>query len=289
MNNVRKEVPCYFCGVMSSEKVIYFDGILRIVKCRTCGLMYQNPGPSESTLHRCSYSEDYFTNYMRVFEKQRKYFFERYKLLFRAHRDAKVLDIGCGTGSFLSVARECGMDAYGVEVSQWAAQIARQKVGGAVITGTLADAMFGDGMFDIIHMSHLLEHCEDPGKILLEAGRVLKRGGILLIEVPNERHFRTRLYIVNALRKIFLQINEPIRPYPEHLFLYTKKTLRRIILQSGLEVVSIHVEGFSNPYRFWSNVVNYRPILKILQVILMTRMDVFLGLGYYITVTAMKK
>lgn len=289
MNDGGRNVSCFLCVAVTPTAVVYRDETMQIVRCCRCGLMYQNPRPSESTFHRNSYSEEYFRDYMLIFEKQRRYFSERYKTLFTKHKGARVLDVGCGVGSFLSAAKDYGLDVYGVEVSKWAAQLSREKVGKNIITGTLEDARFDDGMFDIIHMSHVLEHCEDPERILVEAGRILKMEGRLLIEVPNEKRFLWRLRVVNMVRRLFVHNKKPLKPYPEHLSLYTRRTLKRVIEKAGLKVTEIHIEGFSDPHRFQANVIHYRPMLAIVQMILKTRIDVILGLGYFIVATVARK
>jgi SAM-dependent methyltransferase len=94
--------------------------------------------------------------------------------------DASILDLGCGDGSHLPVLTEGGT-AFGVDTSL-------EYLRGASAFGPVAAAdgerlPFRSGCFDLVYISHVLHHAEDPREVLLEVHRVLKPGGtILLIE-----------------------------------------------------------------------------------------------------------
>jgi len=99
----------------------------------------------------------------------------------------RVLDVGCGGGSFLRVIKELGAMVFGVEPSQDATEVAR-KQGLDVFHGTL-EGFFGNGhagdRFDLITFSQVAEHLPDPVSTLSTATRFLAPGGTVWVSVPN--------------------------------------------------------------------------------------------------------
>lgn len=283
----KRMVACCICGKETPSSVVYEDNDMRIVKCHGCGLMYQNPQLPEGQIQETSYQPDYFQSYETVEERQRMFFKNKFQNVFEKVGNGKVLDVGCGIGTFLSVVQELGLEPHGVEVSEWACQIAEKKWGLHVFNGLLEQARFEDDTFDIVHMNHVLEHCAHPISVLSEVKRVLKPNGMLFVEVPYEENFKIRLWLQNLLRGILIKEKlEPLKPFREHLFLYSDKTIGRIIEQSGLDLVSIRVEGFSNPQRFNASVMKPNWKTDLLSFFLQTQIDVIVGLGSFVSVEA---
>ncbi len=105
----------------------------------------------------------------------------------------RLLDIGCGDGYVLKLAEELGWDAEGVDFDTRAVANARCK-GLKVRLGQLADQRIPDDSFDLILMSHVIEHVHHPLATLSEIRRVLRAGGTLMLATPNadgwgHRHF----------------------------------------------------------------------------------------------------
>jgi 2-polyprenyl-3-methyl-5-hydroxy-6-metoxy-1,4-benzoquinol methylase len=162
-------------------------------------VVFLSPEEQESKKVDALYSKDYFT-------EREGYFFhdgvadgsghesphiEDFRLgleLIAAHArpPGKLLDVGCATGSFLSLAKGNGWECRGVEVSSFAAAQARERTGCEVFCGQFAHAPFADGMFDVVTMWDLLEHLPDPVTALRKAGTLLKANGLLLVNTPNE-------------------------------------------------------------------------------------------------------
>jgi SAM-dependent methyltransferase len=105
----------------------------------------------------------------------------------------RMLDLGCGAGSVLKIARELGWNAEGVDFDAQAVDAARGK-GLSVRLGRLADQRYADESFDLILMSHAIEHMHDPSGTFGEIHRLLRPGGTLAVITPNagswgHRHF----------------------------------------------------------------------------------------------------
>lgn len=115
---------------------------------------------------------------------------------------ARVLDVGCGLGTFVQVALRSGFDAHGVELDARDAEMARRRLeaaglpAGRVVSGDGASLPFESGRFDLVTFFDVLEHVPHVGGVLDEAVRMLAPGGRLLIISPNylarfiEPHYR---------------------------------------------------------------------------------------------------
>jgi SAM-dependent methyltransferase len=167
----------------------------RIVRCRRCGVAFattRDPLERAIEVHDGAYflankdfvypdgKPDVFSYVMPV-----TLFF--HSLGFPKFRPAnrRVLDVGCGVGIMPRYLEFLGMEAYGVEISPWAAQYARDELGQSrIVTGTVQEAAFPDGHFSLVTMRHVLEHLDDPLPVLREIQRILEPGGRLYVEVP---------------------------------------------------------------------------------------------------------
>ena len=148
----------------------------------------------------------------------------RYPLPWRG--EGKVLDVGSGSGGNVKALQDQGWDPYGIEISEVAAAHARELVTGNIHTGTLESAPFPPQSFDLVFMSHSLEHLPSPVDALRRIHRLLKDDGLLAISVPN----------VNSLEfKLFGRWWFPLDP-PRHFYHFDKSSLSGILAQAGFRL-----------------------------------------------------
>lgn len=190
-----ERVACNLCGSEDHRVVGTRDRHFRRltnVLCRDCGLVFVNPMPTEEELgeyYRSSYRRHYQAaatprkvSVVRAFDRARS----RLRLLEPVLRPGdRVLDLGCGGGEFVAVAREAGLDAVGVEPDASYAEHARKSHGVPVMTGRWQDAPVEDGSFDLVTLHHVLEHFRDPLGALRQVRGWLREGGVLHLEVPD--------------------------------------------------------------------------------------------------------
>jgi 2-polyprenyl-3-methyl-5-hydroxy-6-metoxy-1,4-benzoquinol methylase len=139
-----------------------------------------------------------------------------------------ILEIGCSYGFFLGAARQQGWKVAGVELGEYAAKYAREELHLPVRTGTLFDLPQDyDGSFDAVVAWHVLEHEPDPGRLLAQARRLLRPGGIVGLRVPNMES------LVARLAGPHWQWLSP----PEHIYLFSVRTLTRLLTKLGFEIV----------------------------------------------------
>ncbi len=109
-----------------------------------------------------------------------------YQFLGRLASKAKrILDLGCGEGTRLALLRTKG-ERYGVDISKTAIKIAQRKFPKIkFLRGDIENLPFTARLFDLVYSMFVLEHTENPEKVLREAARVLAKGGFLLLAAPN--------------------------------------------------------------------------------------------------------
>jgi len=149
----------------------------------------------------------------------------------------RLLDLGCGNGQFLARMRELGWDTLGIEPDPEAAKIARDNHGLEVYVGAVDEVGLPADLFDVITMSHVIEHLPDPIHILRVCGRLLRRGGRLVMITPN---------IGGLGHRLFGQAWRGLDP-PRHIMLFSVKTLRACAESAGLDVVELWTSTSSAP------------------------------------------
>ena len=151
-------------------------------------------------------------------------------LLHPWRRDGVLLDVGCGAGMYLDLMRALGWSrTVGVDVSPRAVQQARDVLGLEAHLGDLREVRLPAASFDVVSMSHTLEHVDDPTAVLAEVRRVTRPGGRIVIEVPNVRSLTSRL-----LREHWLGIDTP-----RHLVNLSPRGLEVAIQAAGLRLQSL--------------------------------------------------
>ncbi len=133
----------------------------------------------------------------------------------------RVLDIGCANGAYLVAMRARGWDVLGVETDPQAITFARAA--GLDVLDGLLDARIPDDSMDAVTLGHVIEHVHDPDAFLGECLRVLRPGGRLWLATPNLDSSGHR-----ALGRDYVQLDPP-----RHLVLFTRSSLRTLLMKSG--------------------------------------------------------
>ena len=165
--------------------------------------------------------------------------------LLGTYQPKRVLEIGCGGGANLVALKQRwpSCSTTGLELRRDAANAARQsgyvdEVLEADVTAA-DEALFAAGQFDLIVMSHVLEHFASPELVLGRANRWLSDGGRVLIALPNIRHVSVLWDLV---------INGEFRYQPSgildhtHLRFYTRKSATRFLTANGLRILRTEPE-----------------------------------------------
>lgn len=141
-----------------------------------------------------------------------------------SHR--RLLDVGCGNGEFLGLAREAGWRTMGLDFDSQAVAAAR-KLGLDVREGGIDLLSYEVDCYDALTLSHVIEHVHEPLQLLSECRRLLKPGGYFWIETPNVASYGHRAF-GRSWRGL-----EP----PRHLILFSGKRLKAMLEEAGFKDV----------------------------------------------------
>ncbi len=107
------------------------------------------------------------------------------ELIRRVPPPARLLDVGCGNGEFLAIARDAGYQAIGVDVSPAAGEMCRRRGLDARIGDFRSEDVIGpDRRFELVTFWDVVEHLPDPASFLCRALELLAPGGLVLIKTP---------------------------------------------------------------------------------------------------------
>lgn len=146
----------------------------------------------------------------------------------------KILDIGAGTGDFLSVAKQNGWQTVGVEPSEKAKAIAIKKE----VSFVEDTAELESHSFDVITMWHVLEHVPNLDNQILELKRLLKPNGSLIVAVPNFKSFDAKHY-----GAFWAAYDVPI-----HFWHFSKKAIKSLFEKEGMELEKVLPMKFDSFY-----------------------------------------
>jgi SAM-dependent methyltransferase len=240
-----ESVPCNLCGANDYEVVYpprYADAkpeeiantfrssgdevlLDQLVRCKNCGLQYLTPrlkasvvlegygaGTDELFVSQAAGRERTFASSLRYIEK------------FRPQRGS-LLDVGTAGGSFLAVAQRAGWQVAGCEPNRWLCDWANRTYNLHVVPGTIFDMKLKPASFDVVTLWDVLEHTPDPRAVLQECARVLKPGGLFIVNYPDIHSLIARLM---GRRWVFL--------LSVHLYYFTKVTLAKMLAETGFRV-----------------------------------------------------
>ena len=161
-------------------------------------------------------------------------------LLERYARPGTLLDVGCGTGLFLAVARRRGWKSFGIDECAEATRHAREHFGLEVWDGEFADFATGDRQFDAITGWDILEHSRAPVELLRTIRRCLAPGGVVGLSTPNQRSI---LDVVAGgfYRLTGGRLTAPLEKFyiDQHFLYFSPATLAGALGRAGLAVAEL--------------------------------------------------
>lgn len=242
MSQNRKK--CDLCGSGSYFfKLLYDLDSFQIMKCSKCGLVFRNIILSPQEISQL-YTSNYFT------KEQKDYFFqneeikikdftERIKDIEKNYKKkGKLLDVGCGIGTFLNICQKRSWQVYGEEISEYAVRYAQKKFGLRVLKGNLSEVDLPDNFFDVVTLWDVIDHSEKPSLLLKEIYRILKKDGLVVVQTDMEDSFIYRLaHWIYFLTAGWFK-NPVVRGHPiHHSTFYSLKTLKKTLTSAGFKII----------------------------------------------------
>jgi len=244
-NDKSSRPTCTFCGKevsISVLKNIPKNGkIYNISECAECRIAVTHPFPSGDELSRLYSCGNYRTSQGKRFGNLIESLIHLGRLVKRRRitryiKPGRILDIGCGRGLFLDVMRRGGWRVLGTELSEETASYASEVYGLEVFAGDLIKRQFPGESLDAININQVLEHLRNPAEVLIECRRLLRRGGLLVISVPDLR----------SLQFTFGKESWFLLDLPCHLFHFTEEGLKDLLKKNGFHIR--RVKRFNREY-----------------------------------------
>ncbi len=249
-----------------------------VVQCRRCGLCYTNPRPAPDSIGRF-YPQAYRPHGRPLSERPLRKWYplralqrsgrrcpERRSLPM--HGRGRLLDFGCGGGSFLQRMAEQGWNVVGMDLSPTAVERVRTELKLPALLGTLPHPDLTPGSFDVITMWHSLEHVHQPLVTLRHAYELLAPQGRLFVAVPNIESWPFRWF-----GRSWFALD-----LPRHLTHFAPDTLTAMLESSGFRVQALRWIRHSDWLRssaclairqanptvpFWAKWLRYKPLARL--------------------------
>lgn len=227
------------------DRLYHAQGKWSFSCCIDCGILWMNPRPLASEINKLY--QEYFTHNgvddtINLIGRHRGGRVEILKRFFLPGRNAdivamesmllgdlppgKLLDVGCGDGSFLAHMRNLGWDVLGVEPDNRAAQVAQEKFQIKVYPRTLDNIDLDPMSIDAISLIHVIEHVSNPVDLLRQCHTLLKPHGLLAIATPNIRSLG---------HKWFKQSWFHLDP-PRHFILFDRQGVENLLTNNRFKI-----------------------------------------------------
>lgn len=165
---------------------------------------------------------------VKLLPAQRSVLDMQYRYLPKPTRGQRLLDVGCGNGDFLVNAIEAGWLVTGLEPDAKAAKAAQER-GLDIVVGVIDVLAEESCVYDVITLSHVIEHVHEPRQLLQSVHRLLKPGGVVYIDTPN----------INSLGAELFKQNWRGIETPRHLVLFTHSSLETLLIDNGFGEIVI--------------------------------------------------
>ncbi len=235
---VKADFPCRLCGGndLSLYHAMGNDGRFRYFRCGNCRLVNYDLSTGLEQAHYDEPDKDPTDDAERWnLDKDQSFeFLTRY-----VSPPGRMLDIGCGNGRLMYLARQAGWDVKGLELSPVMANVVRNRLGAAVVVADFIEAEPEDidaGKFDVISLRHVLEHLPDCVRAMRKIKALLVARGHVLIELPNVESISKKLKRFMTRRGI----RKPV--YPEDMAIghaneFCRESFKYLLGATGFELV----------------------------------------------------
>lgn len=282
--NSTKTKLCYLCK-KASPRLFFTKLGYNILRCESCKLLTLDFHEDYNAFLHSYYQKGYYTGDKKI-RAYANYAEDKPNIIKNAHnilakikklkpQASKLLDVGCAMGFFMEEAQKLGFDPYGIEVSTYSANFSRKKFKDRVFLGAVEEfyqkrnsfSKFKNTFFDVIILSDLIEHVEDPVSILKDLNRVLKKDGIIVLQTGDADS--TWAYLTGK--------NWHFYAPPQHLYFFSKRTLTLVLEKAGFKVLRIDKVGKYVSLRYILHMIQYMNFGKIGDIVSQLIANTFLS------------
>jgi 2-polyprenyl-3-methyl-5-hydroxy-6-metoxy-1,4-benzoquinol methylase len=242
---------CPLCGASASVVLICaeqeVDGGV-VFRCTTCKGAYfhrqcEEVDPGEYWENDPVNEQVYMIDTVReAFGRKYERYLRRLRMPFNGAKP-RVLEVGCGSGIFLNAATRFRWDVHGLDISPHAIALARRYCPTATLhCASLANAEFKPNSFDCVALWDVIEHVEEPEAVVQQVRHVLRSGGYLVMETPDEGCPARAL--VRLLHRVTGGGADVMRAmyYSAHRWYFSRRSMRLLLERSGFENIRFYRE-----------------------------------------------
>ncbi len=235
-------IACDYCSSKKFKKLFDDGNLYQVLKCLNCKLAFLYPRPTNKDIEKF-YQNNYFksglanTGYSSYSLLNQELYLEaqlRLKIIKKYLPTGSLLDVGCGYGHFLQVAKELGYRVMGFDISREAIQKLKDqfKIKGKV--GNV-DRDLPKSKFSIITCWDVVEHFPHPLTSFKSLNNIQQKGDFFFFTTPNINSFDARF-----LGKYWYGYKR----IPEHLYFFSPTTIKNYLKKSGYELIDVKNWGF---------------------------------------------
>ena len=225
-----------------------------LISCSLCGLIFVYPMPERKKLisqYKATVEEKYLKevrarsvtfrkilkHIQMILQNDSTIVVNKRRVKFM-DKPLKLLDVGAGAGFLVKEAQIAGFDAYGIEPNKFLASWGQKHLGARILNGSFEE-MGMNRSYDLVTFVDVLEHMTDPKAALEKTHKLLKKGGLVVINYPD---------IKSSLAKIFGKNWWFI--VSGHLYYFDRQTIKKMLKVVGFEIISDkkHFQTFSLAY-----------------------------------------
>jgi 2-polyprenyl-3-methyl-5-hydroxy-6-metoxy-1,4-benzoquinol methylase len=248
-NNNVYVMRCPICGATSLQAIYTFKDFA-VMKCKSCSAAWRSNMYTKEIVRQMYVEEDYdqhpfFSSELGTLENSKNARFRNFQRAL-AHIESyrgvgKLLDVACGSGTFLALARKCGWEASGVEISPALCEMCRRNTDTTVYNSSFEEAELPENHYDCVTFWDIIEHTLDPLAFVAKARSLLKPGGIMLFCTPDEDSLLANVSWV-LYKGTGSRFNYPaLALHPRyHTFFFSRASLASLLKQQDIAVVKAY-------------------------------------------------
>ena len=282
---------CLYCGASGSTPLYrsvrdHFGiapGTYDFVRCAACGSASLEPPPDletlagyyprEYTFRPAVATESAARRALRGFE-WRLFYRPQYRGRLRSIRrltglrSGRVLEVGCGSGTFLAMVARAGFHVAGVDISAEDTKFARETYGLDVTEGDLATVAARPERYDAVLLFYVLEHVPDPVAVAHQAHAVLRPGGIVIAAVPVLDSVQARVFgarwsqVTEAPRHVTLPSRRGLEAMLRGVGFTKVRFAAMPLLDSGGVIVMSMLPGAATPQAYGRDAGTVAPLVR---------------------------
>ena len=238
---------CYLCGCQSYKELVKIQGFT-YVQCDSCTHVFTTMRYADDSLKRFYQKNQYYSEITYANEETCFYrrehvakpkieFTEQFTSGFRG----SWLDVGSGVGDIVSVAKEKGWRATGLEISEGSVKFAKQIFDIELVQQPFEEFCQKNPKlttsFDVVSFIGLLEHVVNPMDYLSRAWKMLRLNGLVVIQVPNANSLSTMVQTLFP-EHVFRHMS-PV----EHIMIFTEQSLFLALEKTGFKPIALWFFG----------------------------------------------